>query len=246
MINFLYPLSLQRKMYKQIQSDLQKFASKERAKVSQSFFKTGRGQYAEGDIFIGITVPEQRMVAKKYALASLTDMQELLLSKIHEYRLTALLILVHQFKQANEKERKSLFDFYVKNTKRINNWDLVDSSAPNIVGMYLLEKDKTILYKLAQSKDLWEKRISIVATLAFIKQNQFEDTLRLSQLFLTEEHDLMHKATGWMLREVGKKDPATLEIFLKKYAPAMPRTMLRYAIEKFPQEKRRLYLQKTI
>ncbi len=231
-------------MYKEIQKELEIKSSKERARVSQSFFKTGKGQYGEGDIFIGVTVPEQRKIAKKYALASLKDIELLLKSTIHEHRLTALIILINQFRKAKEVQKKEIFDFYMQNKKEVNSWDLVDLSAPSILGVYLLDKDKDILYELTQSSDLWEKRIAIVATLAFIRKNKFEDTLKISEIFLTEKQDLMHKAVGWMLREVGKKEERVLENFLKKHYKGMPRTMLRYAIEKFPQEKRKHYLQK--
>ncbi len=230
-------------MYRDIETELQTLENPERARISRRFFKTGKGQYGEGDVFIGITVPNTRKVAKKYSSASLQDVKILISSKIHEYRLTALLILVHQFKNGTEEQKKELFSFYLKNTKHINNWDLVDLTAPNIVGSYLLDKDKALLYKLANSKDLWEKRIAIVATLTFIRKMHFEDTLKLSELFLKETHDLIHKATGWMLRELGKKDQATLESFLKKHASKMPRIMLRYAIECFLKEKRKSYLQ---
>ena len=233
-------------MYKEIQQELEKRGTKERAKVSQSFFKTGKGQYGEGDIFLGVTVPEQRKVAKIYSTASLKDLEKLLKSKVHEYRFTALLILILQYEEAEEKHKEFFFKFYLKNTSYVNNWDLVDLTAASIVGSYLLEKEKGILYKLAQSKNLWEKRIAIVATLAFIRKDKFEDTLKISERYLTEKHDLMHKATGWMLRELGKKDFKVEEEFVKKHAAIMPRTMLRYAIERFPKQKRKYYLSKKL
>ncbi len=220
--------------------DLQKISNPEKAKILQRFFKTGKGQYGEGDIFLGITVPEQRRIAKKYKALDLNEIQKLLLSKIHEHRLTAILILTYQFLESKEKITK----FYLKNTKYINNWDLVDLSADKILGEYLIDKNKDILYKLAKSKNLWEKRISIIATFNFIKNNKFEDALRISEILLNDKHDLIHKAVGWMLREIGKRDLQTEEGFLKKYHKQMPRTMLRYAIERFPDKKRKFYMKK--
>jgi 3-methyladenine DNA glycosylase AlkD len=226
--------------------DLQRLTNKEKAEILQRFFKTGKGEYAEGDIFLGITVPEQRKLAKNYFGMSLTDLQKLLNSKIHEYRLTALFILIIQYEKGNEKQKEKIFNFYLNNTKNINNWDLVDLSAPKILGNYLSNNKSKIkiLDKLSKSNSLWEKRISILATYSFIKNNNFEYTLKLSKLFLKEKHDLMHKAVGWMLREIGKKDVKKLEEFLNIYSKEMPRTMLRYAIEKFDESKRKYYLNK--
>jgi len=219
-------------------------ANQEKAKVLQGFFKTGKGEYGEGDIFLGIVVPEQRKIAKKFADLELAELQKLLESKIHEERLASLFILVAKFKKAkeNEKLRKEIFDFYLANTRNINNWDLVDLSAPNIVGNYLIDKDKSILFKLAKSKNLWEKRIAVLATFEFIRRNEFETTFRIAEILLNDNHDLIHKAVGWMLREIGKRDPEAEEKFLKKHYGKMPRTMLRYAIEKFDEKKRRFYL----
>ena len=183
-------------------------------------------------------VPEQRKIAKKYSHLNLKDIKILLKSPIHEYRLTSLLILIQQYQNSPER----IYKFYIKNAKGINNWDLVDLTAPKIVGNYLLKKDKSILYKLAKSKDLWEKRIAIVATYEFIRNNRFKDTLNISEILLNDKHDLIHKAVGWMLREIGKKDQKILEGFLKKYCKVMPRTMLRYSIEKFPKSKRKFYM----
>jgi len=225
-----------------IKQDLQNLQNPEKAKLLQRFFKTGKGEYGEGDIFLGITVPQQREISKKYTDLSLKDLQELLNSKIHEYRLVALLILIIKYKKAESK--KEIFDFYLKNTKNINNWDLVDLSAPNIIGNYLVNKDKSILYKLAKSNHLWGKRIAILSTFEFIKRNQFEDTLKISEILLKDKYDLIHKAVGWGLREVGKRDQQTEEEFLKKFYKEMPRTMLRYAIEKFDENKRKYYLSK--
>lgn len=214
--------------------------------ILQRFFKTGKGEYGEGDIFYGIKVPEQRTIAKQFKNLALDDLKTLILSKVHEERLIAAFILVEQFKNGDEKKKKIIFDFYLKNRKGINNWDLVDLSAPKIVGAYLMDKEKEILYKFANSKDLWEKRISIISTYAFIREHFFEDTLKISEILLHDKHDLIHKAVGWMLREVGNRDLETEEEFLRKHYKTMPRTMLRYAIEKFPEQKRIAYLKGKI
>ena len=229
---------------KQTQKDLKKLANPEKAKIMQRFFKTGKGQYGEGDIFIGPTVPEQRAIAKKYINLGFNDIEQLLVSKIHEYRLTGFFILVYQFEKADEKQRKEIVNFYLKNIKAANNWDLIDCVADKILGVYLLDKDKKLLYDFAKSNDLWEKRISIISTFTFIKNNQYKDTLKLAKILLNDSHDLIHKAVGWMLREVGKKDQKTEETFLKKHYKKMPRTMLRYAIERFEENKRQSYLKK--
>ena len=230
----------------QIKKLLQKKSDKKRAKILQRFFKTGKGEYREGDIFLGITVPELRKIVKATKEISLTEIQKLLKSKIHEERLVAALLLVSKFEKAtnppDKKTQKEIFNFYIKNRQNINNWDLVDLSAPNIAGNYLLEKDKKILYKLSKSKKLWDRRISIVSTFSFIRQNNFSDTLIISKILLNDEHDLIHKAAGWMLREVGKRDLPTLKKFLLKNYKKMPRTMLRCSIEKFPETERKKYL----
>lgn len=212
----------------------------------QRFFKTGKGEYGEGDIFYGIKVPEQRKIAKQFKGLSLPDLKKLIHSKVHEERLIAAFILADQFKSGDEKKKKIIFDYYLKNRKGINNWDLVDLSAPKIVGAYLIDKEKDLLYKFAQSKDLWEKRISIISTQAFIREHFFEDTLKISEILLNDKHDLIHKAVGWMLREVGNRDLETEEAFLRKHYNTMPRTMLRYAIEKFSNKKRIAYLKGKI
>jgi len=229
----------------QIKKDLAKLIEKEKVKNLSSFFKTGKGDYGEGDIFLGITVPNQRKVAKKYLNIELKDISNLINSKYHEERLTAIIILVEKYKKSNiDKEKKEIIDFYLKNLKYINNWDLVDISCPTIVGDYFLEKDKNILYKLVKSKNLWEKRISIISTLGFIRKGKFEDTIKISEILVNDEHDLIHKAVGWMLREVGKRNQKIEEDFLKKYYKIMPRTMLRYAIEKFDKQKKDFYMKK--
>jgi 3-methyladenine DNA glycosylase AlkD len=225
-----------------LRKEMKELANPEKAKILQGFFKTGKGQYGEGDVFLGIVVPEQRKLVKKYWESIGTqDLQILLNSLIHEERLVALLILVKQY-ESKGIARQLFFDFYLENTKNINNWDLVDLSAPNIVGKHLLDKKRDVLYDLVKSSNLWEKRIAIISTFSFIRNKQFEDTLKISKILLGDKHDLIHKAVGWMLREVGKRDLKTEEDFLKKYYKKMPRTMLRYAIEKFPEEKRKKYL----
>ncbi len=219
-----------------LRNDLKKEANKEQAVNLQRFFKTGKGEYGEGDIFYGIKVPLQRAIAKKHRDLSLSELQELLNSPVHEERLVSLFILVDQYGKGDEKMKEKIFNFYLKNTLKINNWDLVDLSAPKIVGAHLVNRDKSILFKLAGSSNLWEKRIAILSTMFFIKNLHFETTFKISEILLKDKHDLIHKGVGWMLREVGNKDVAEEEKFLKKYYRQMPRTMLRYAIEKFPED----------
>ena len=223
---------------------LQSVGTPEKAAHLQKFFKTGSGQYGEGDVFLGVVVPHTRGIAKANLQTPLTEISKLLKSKYHEARLCALLILTERFKKAPEKDHKEIFDFYLKNAPRVNNWDLVDLSCPTVVGEYLLDKGRDILYKLAESECLWEQRISIVATYTFIRKNDFSDTLELSKKLLTHKHDLMHKAVGWMLREVGKRDRKTLTDFLEEYTTKMPRTTLRYAIEHYPEPERQYFLKK--
>ena len=225
--------------------ELKKISDPRQAKILQRFFKTGKGEYGEGDIFLGVKVPDQRKIANKFSELSLKDLEKLLSSKIHEYRMSALFILIKQYEKANEQEKKKIFDFYLKNTKNINNWDLVDLSAPKIVGDFLLDKPKDVLYKLAKSNNLWERRIAIVSTVVFIRNNKFKDTLKISKTLLLDKHDLIHKAVGWMLREVGKRNQKVEEKFLKKHYSKMPRVMLRYAIERFEEKKRKFYLGKN-
>lgn len=218
--------------------DLDILKNPEKAKILQKFFKTGKGEYGEGDVFLGITVPEIRKIAKVKKDLSFSEIQKLLESKYHEYRLTGLLLLTYK------PLTKDVVNFYLKNTRYVNNWDLVDLTAYKILGMWLLNKDRSILYSLAQSKNMWEQRIAIVATWAFIRQKQFEDTLNISESLLTHKHDLIHKAVGWMLREVGKKDEQVLRKFLKKNLARMSRTTLRYAIERLLDRKK--YLEKPL
>jgi 3-methyladenine DNA glycosylase AlkD len=219
-------------------------ANPEKAKILSKFFKTGKGEYAEGDKFLGITVPIQRKIAKKYTSITLYQLQELLDSTIHEHRFTALVILIQKYQKANQKEKTNIFNFYIDNFQNINNWDLVDVSCSNIVGDYLLDKSKEQLYEWSKSNHLWTKRISIVSTLKLIKANQFQPTIDLAEKFLGDTHDLIHKATGWMLRELGKKNQELLEEFLNKHSKRMPRTMLRYSIERLNTEKRRHYMKR--
>lgn len=231
-------------MYKKIVDEIKSFSTLEGAKRRASFFKTGRGEYAEGDLFLGVDSPSLRKIAKKYFKAvSYADLQKMLESPYHEIRVGAVFILVLMFQDGSEEERKKIFDFYMENIRYINNWDLVDVSAPYIVGPVAFENE-SVLFSLAKSCRLWEERVSVVATLYFIKQNRFDVTLSLGEYFLTHRHDLMHKAVGWMLREVGKRDEKVLCDFLDKHINQMPRTMLRYAIERFPEDKRRRYLLK--
>jgi 3-methyladenine DNA glycosylase AlkD len=231
-------------MLNKLKKELDSLADKKKAVILQGFFKTGKGQYGEGDIFLGIKVPVQRGVAKKYLDLLLSDIQKLLNTKIHEYRLVALFILIDKYQKGSDNEKKKIYNLYLKNYNNINNWDLVDLSAPKIVGDYLLNKDRDTLYKLARSNHLWKKRIAILSTFSFIRNNDFKDSLSISEILLHDDHDLIHKAVGWMLREVGKRDQKVLEKFLDKHIGQMPRTMLRYAIERFEETLRKSYLKK--
>lgn len=221
---------------------LQKLGNPQIAAHSRKFFRTEKGGYGEGDEFFGIRVPVIRQAVKRFKHLSLQEAEELLHSPIHEVRLFALIFLVNRFGKAHLEERKTIFELYLNNTAFVNNWDLVDLSAPTIVGDYLYEKDRVILYRLANSSLLWERRIAIMATFYFIRRNDFDDTLRLAEILLDDDHDLIHKAVGWMLREVGKRDMETERSLLKKHYRRMPRTMLRYAIEKFPPQERQQFL----
>lgn len=224
--------------------ELKQKENKEKATLLARFFKTGPGQYGEGDLFLGITVPESRKIAVKYYEISFSDISKLLKNKYHEARLVALLILVHKFRHTKkESEQKKIVDFYLKNTKYINNWDLVDLSAGYIVGNYLFGKDAKILEELAKSNNIWKRRIAIISTFAFIYKGESKWTFRIVKMLMNDPHDLIHKACGWMLREVGKRvSELELIAFLNTYATRMPRTMLRYAIERLPESKRLYYL----
>jgi len=208
----------------------------------QRFFKTGKGEYGEGDVFRGIRVPELRKLAKEAAGTPLDEVSKLLDSKFHEDRALAVILLCDAFAKTGESERKRIFDLYLSKSDRINNWDLVDISCPNIVGAYLFDKSRSVLDKLAKSPLLWERRISVVSTLFFIRKGQIDDALRIAKKLLGDRHDLMHKAVGWMLREAGKKDLKALRAFLDEHAATMPRTALRYAMEKLPEAERQSYL----
>lgn len=232
-------------MFRQIVSELKKYKNPEKAEFFPRFFKTGKGEYGEGDKFLGITVPNVRSVASKfYKTTSLHDIRALLNNEFHEIRLCALIILTLKYSKASEKEKKEIFEFYILNTKFINNWDLVDASAYKIVGAYLFDKDRKILYGLADSKNLWEQRIAIISTMYFIKKNDLDDIFRISKNLISHKHDLIHKALGWMLREAGKFNQKRLEDFLEIYSGQMPRTMLRYSIEKLQQNQKSYYMSK--
>jgi len=226
-------------MLSRFKKELKIKANSKKAKILQRFFKTGPGEYGEGDIFLGIVSSDIKEIAKKYNKLNTKEILKLLHSKIHEERVAALRIMIDKFQKG---EQKKIYNLYLENTKYINNWDLVDLSAHKIIGEYLLNKPKSILYKLAKSKNIWERRISIISTFTFIRNNEFSETLKIARLLLKDKHDLIHKAVGWMLREVGKRDLNIEEEFLKKYYKKMPRTMLRYAIERFPEKKRKYYL----
>jgi len=230
--------------YKRIKADLKEISDPDKALHLARFFKTGKGDYGEGDVFWGITVPAQRAIAKTHLDASLDDIKKLLHDPVHECRLTALLILVQQYSKSSGDMQKNITEFYLSNTEKINNWDLVDLTASKILGHYLFNKDRTILYKLAESTSLWEQRIAVVSTYHFIKNMDFGDTLSLCEKLINHKHDLIHKATGWMLREIGKRDLSVLTGFLDKNCKSMPRTMLRYAIEKLNEAQRKKYMAK--
>lgn len=227
-----------------VEKALKKAGNKEKAKLLARFFKTERGEYAEGDKFLGVMVPVQRAIVKKFPDLALPEIKKLLYSPYHECRLTALLILADGYKKAAASEQKKIVSFYLLHLSQVNNWDLVDLSSWKILGNYLYEhkKSRQVLYRLAKSKNLWRRRVAIIATAYFIGRGDFTDTLKLSEMYLQDSHDLIHKATGWMLREVGKKSCPTLIGFLNKHAKHMPRTALRYSIERLPEKTRKHYL----
>lgn len=225
---------------------LRTYINQDKAAFFPRFFKAGKGEYAEGDMFIGVTVPHIRLVAKKYSDLSLNKIEKLLDSRIHEERLLSLLILVDQYEKGDSHQKKIIHKFYLSHTQHINNWDLVDLSCYKIVGSYLLDKDRSVLYQLAESDNLWERRIAIISTFQFIRHNEFEDTFKIAKVLLRDKHDLIHKAVGWMLREVGKRDLTAEKEFLKNNLRTLPRTSLRYAIERFPEQERKAYLYGTV
>lgn len=228
----------------EIQKELETYIDPVKREYLPRFFKTGKGQYGEGDKFLGVVVPHTRLVARKYKDEPFEVMAELLQSEWHECRLCALLMMVERFKKCDETGRKEIYQFYLSQTERINNWDLVDLSAPYIVGEYLKDKSRDDLYRLAESSLLWEQRIAVVATATLIRNNDFIDILRLSERLLNHEHDLMRKALGWMLREMGKRNKDLLIQFLDRFHKEMPRTMLRYSIEKMTGEERKHYMKR--
>jgi 3-methyladenine DNA glycosylase AlkD len=228
-----------------VRKELKSMADPDKAAMLQRFFKTGPGYYGEGDIFIGVMVPQSRQIAKKFSQLPLGEVRTLLYSCIHEERLVALLILAWRYNSSlsSSMEKEEIAKFYLEHIKQVNNWDLVDLSAPNILGAHLVDRDhrRRLLYRLAGSENVWERRIAILATLHFIRNDDFSETLKIAGMLLHDRHDLIHKAVGWMLREVGKRDAAAEEAFLEKHWSVMPRTMLRYAIERLPESKRRRY-----
>ena len=233
-------------MFKALLQEIKNLSNHKKAVLSQKYFKTGKGEYGEGDVFIGITVPVLRSAVKKYTDLPLSDIKKLLASHVHEHRSAGLMILVSKYeiaiKNSEEKQKKKIVDFYLAHKRYVNNWDLVDSSAEFILGDYLLDKPKDILYKLATSKSVWDRRIAIISTFGFIKKRKFNETLKISKMLLSDKHDLIHKAVGWMLREIGKRDNAVLLKFLDKNIQKIPRTLLRYAIERMLKEQRLHYL----
>jgi 3-methyladenine DNA glycosylase AlkD len=238
----LHPSSLIPSMIAAVRRELRKYANAKKAKILSRFFKTGKGEYGEEDKFLGIVVPDIRKTVKKFRDLPLPEAMKLVRSPWHEERLCGLLILVDQFEGGSGAERKRIFDAYLASAGRVNNWDLVDLTAPKIMGAYLEDRHRGILKRLAASKNLWKRRIAIVSTHYFIRRNDFKDTLEIARLLRNDPHDLIHKSTGWMLREVGKRDVKTLEKFLGKHGKRMPRTTLRYAIERFPEKKKRVYM----
>ena len=228
-----------------VRKELKSMADPGKAAILQRFFKTGPSQYGEGDIFIGVMVPQSRLVAKKFNQLPLGEVRTLLYSRVHEERLVALLILVWRYSSASSsREKEEIVKFYIDHIKQVNNWDLVDLSATNILGAHLVDRDnrRRLLYRLAGSENVWERRIAIVATHYFIRNGDFSDTLKIAEMLLQDRHDLIHKAVGWMLREVSKRDAAAEEEFLEKHCSVMPRTMLRYAIERLSKRRRRRYM----
>lgn len=234
-----------KQLTKTITNKLQALSDAEKREIFPKFFKAGKGEYGEGDRFLGVTVPNIRAIAKLHKDVSIEEIRKLIQSEWHEVRLCALIIMVEKSKKKDEALRKELFNLYLSQTKRINNWNLVDLSCRFIIGEYLLDKSRDILYHLAQSPLLWDNRIAIVSTYAFIRKGQLEDTYALSDLMMQHPHDLMHKAIGWMLREAGKRDSERLYDYVMSHRADMPRTMLRYAIEKFSPKERAILMKRA-
>jgi len=230
--------------FQDISREINKYKNKEKAIILSGFFKTGKGQYGEGDKFLGLVMPIQRELAKKFVTLDFNEISKMLKSEYHDFRMIGLLILTYKYEKASITERQKIYQFYFRNLKAVNNWDLVDLTVPQIVGRYIWEsgESRNILYKLVGSKNLWERRISILATFYFLKNEDFKDTIRLAEILLRDREDLIHKATGWMLREMGKRDETALIKFLDRHYTIMPRTMLRYSLEKFPEKQRLHYM----
>jgi 3-methyladenine DNA glycosylase AlkD len=225
--------------------ETERLANPEKARLLQRYFKTGKGEYGEGDIFLGITVPIIRGLVRKYKSLEQKEIENLLNSRIHEHRMLALLMMVEQFRKADSAECERLVNFYLSHTDKINNWDLVDLSAPKIVGEFLFQfQDRGVLYKLVKSRNLWERRIAVLSCFKFIQMGQFDDALKIAEILREDKHDLIQKAVGWMLREIGKRDKKAEVKFLEKYHKTLPRTLLRYAIEKFSEKERKYFLGK--
>lgn len=222
--------------------DVRKEADPAKVEILSRFFKTRKGEYGEGDLFLGVKVPPLRKISKKYKGLPLPELQKIVKSKYHEERLLGFFILCETFQKTPEEDRNKLHQFYLKNLKYVNNWDIVDLSSREMIGDYLLDKKRDILYKLAKSENLWERRISIISTYAFIRKQDFKDALKISEILLKDKEDLIHKAVGWMLREIGNRSLKPETDFLDKHASSMPRTMLRYAVEKFPDKLRTKYM----
>ncbi len=230
--------------FRQAQTALRALANRDKAVFLRHFFRTGKGEYAEGDRFLGIKVPAVRRIARLFHQLDLEDLEALLASPYNEERLLALLLLLRRYRRGTSAEQIAVYRCYFRNRHRVNNWNLVDISAPGILGIHLLGRNRATLYRLGRSKSLWDRRIAVLATFAFIRQGQFDDTLELTRRLLTDENPLMHKACGWMLREIGKRNPSVQQSFLRRYCRVMPRTMLRYAIERLPVSARKAYLNK--
>ena len=227
-------------MIGEIREELRELGDPEKARLLQGFFKTGPGQYGQGDVFLGVTVPQSRAIARKHADTKIEEIKELLYSEIHEERLVALLILTDR----HARDPEGVARFYLDNLGQVNNWDLVDLTAPRILGPFVERGDRSLLYRLAKSPVIWKRRAAILATFHFIRAGEFTDALKISEILLCDEHDLIHKAVGWMLREIGKRDMKAEEAFLRNHHKRMPRTMLRYAIERFPEHKRHFYIKR--
>ena len=233
-------------LFKTLIAEMSDLAIPEDAANVTRFFKTGAGEYGAGDQFLGIRVPVLRQLAKRYIALPIEDVWQMLRSPVHEQRMLALFIAILHFDKGTEKERKAIYNYYMRHIVYVNNWDLVDCSAAPIAGRYLLDKSRQPLIKFAKSPMLWERRVSVIATFHFIKHNDYDDTLRIAQILLNDNEDLIHKAVGWMLREIGNRNPVIEEAFLQTHYQKMPRTMLRYAIEKFPKARRQAYLKGKI